>query len=91
MLEAVISQQLVPLERKKGRVAAFEVMHGTVAIKNLIREGKTHQIGSIMQVSGNAAMHTLNMDLSRLVKQGYISRENALAYTNNKEEIQQYL
>ena len=62
-----------------------------LAILNLVREGKTHQIGSIMQTSGNAAMHTLNMDLSRLVKQGYISRENALAYTNNKAEIQQYL
>lgn len=90
-LKGIISQCLIPCEGGMARVAATELLTGTDAILNLVREGKTHQIGSIMQVSGNAAMHTLNMDLSRLVKQGYISRENALAYTNNKAEIQQYL
>lgn len=90
-LKGIISQCLIPCEDDMTRVAATELLIGTDAILNLVREGKTHQIGSIMQTSGNAAMHTLNMDLSRLVKQGYISRENALAYTNNKAEIQQYL
>lgn len=90
-LKGIISQCLIPCEDGMTRVAATELLIGTDAILNLVREGKTHQIGSIMQTSGNAAMHTLNMDLSRLVKQGYISRENALAYTNNKAEIQQYL
>ncbi|MFR9082714.1 MAG: type IV pilus twitching motility protein PilT [Coprococcus comes] len=90
-LKGIISQCLIPCEGGMARVAATELLTGTDAILNLVREGKTHQIGSIMQTSGNAAMHTLNMDLSRLVKQGYISRENALAYTNNKAEIQQYL
>lgn len=90
-LKGIISQCLIPCEGGMARVAATELLTGTDAILNLVREGKTHQIGSIMQASGNAAMHTLNMDLSRLVKQGYISRENALAYTNNKAEIQQYL
>ena len=90
-LKGIISQCLIPCEGGMARVAATELLTGTDAILNLVREGKTHQIGSIMQASGNAAMHTLNMDLSRLVKQGYISRENAIAYTNNKAEIQQYL
>ena len=90
-LKGIISQCLIPCEDGMTRVAATELLIGTDAILNLVREGKTHQIGSIMQTSGNAAMHTLNMDLSRLVKQGYISRENALAYTNSKAEIQQYL
>lgn len=90
-LKGIISQCLIPCEDGMTRVAATELLIGTDAILNLVREGKTHQIGSIMQTSGNATMHTLNMDLSRLVKQGYISRENALAYTNNKAEIQQYL
>lgn len=90
-LKGIISQCLIPCEDGMTRVAATELLIGTDAILNLVREGKTHQIGSIMQTSGNAAMHTLNMDLSRLVKQGYISRENAFAYTNNKAEIQQYL
>ena len=74
-----------------ARIAGTELLVATDAILNLIREGKTHQISAMMQAGGNAGMHTLNMDLSRLVKQGYISRENALAYTNNKAEIQQYL
>ena len=66
VLEAVISQQLVPLERKKGRVAAFEVMHGTVAIKNLIREGKTHQITGIIQTSKKNGMVTMDDALLEL-------------------------
>ena len=63
----------------------------TDAILNLIREGKTHQISAMMQAGGNAGMHTLNMDLSRLVRQGFITRDDAIAYTNNKAEVGQYL
>lgn len=90
-LKGIVSQCLIPCEGGMARVAATELLIGTDAILNLIREGKTHQIGSIMQASGSSAMHTLNMDLARLVKQGYISKENALVYTNNKAEMEQYL
>ena len=92
-LKGIVSQCLIPCGEVDGvaRIAGTELLVATDAILNLIREGKTHQISSMMQAGGNAGMHTLNMDLSRLVKQGYISRENALAYTNNKAEIQQYL
>ena len=51
VLEAVISQQLIPTADKHGRVAAFEVMHGTIPIKNLIREAKTYQISSVLQTA----------------------------------------
>ena len=90
-LKGIISQCLIPCEGGMARVPATEVLTGTDAVLNLVREGKTHQIANIMQASGNATMHTLNMDLARLVKQGYISRENAIAFTNNKAEILQYL
>lgn len=90
-LKGIISQCLIPCEGGMPRIAATELLTGTDAILNLIREGKTHQIASIMQASGSASMHTLNMDLARLVKTGYISKENAFAYTNNRAEMEQYL
>ena len=63
VLEAVISQQLLPTIDGKSRVAAFEVMLGTPAIKNLIREDKAHQIPSIMQTSKKIGMQTMDDSL----------------------------
>lgn len=60
VMECVISQQLIPLATGKGRVAAFEVMHGSPAIRNLIREGKTHQIPSMMQTSKKSGMQMMD-------------------------------
>jgi twitching motility protein PilT len=71
-LKAVLSQILLPRANSKGRVAAFEVMIGTPAIRNLIREGKTYQIDSIVEVGSNHGMHTLAQDVKRLVKTGAI-------------------
>ena len=66
VLEAVISQQLLPTIDGKSRVAAFEVMLGTPAIKNLIREDKAHQIPSIMQTSKKIGMQTMDDSLFSL-------------------------
>ena len=88
VLEAVISQQLVPLERKKGRVAAFEVMHGTVAIKNLIREGKTHQITGIIQTSKKNGMVTMDDALLELYDKGYISAQNAISFSQDTSYVE---
>ena len=88
VLEAVISQQLVPLERKKGRVAAFEVMHGTVAIKNLIREGKTHQITGIIQTSKKNGMMTMDDALIDLYDRGFISAENAVSFSQDTSYVE---
>lgn len=91
-LKGVVSQCLIPVGGGVTRIAATELMAGNDAILNLIREGKTHQISNIMQTAGSATgMHTLNMDLVRLLNQGYITREDARNYTNNRAELEQYL
>ena len=91
-LKGVVSQCLIPVGGGVSRIAATELMAGNDAILNLIREGKTYQISNIMQTAGSATgMHTLNMDLVRLLNQGYITREDAKNYTNNRAELEQYL
>ena len=75
-LQAVVSQVLV----KKiggGRVAAHEIMLGTPAIRNLIREDKVAQMVSAIQTGGALGMKTLDMSLKALVVGGMISREDA--------------
>ncbi len=91
-LKGVVSQCLIPVGGGVSRIAATELMTGNDAVLNLIREGKTYQIANIMQTAGSATgMHTLNMDLVRLLNQGYITREDAKNYTNNRAELEQYL
>lgn len=90
VLKGVITQCLLPRIDGNGRIVATELLLGTDAALNLMREGKTHQMSNIMQSSGMTGMHTLNMDLVRLVQTGAISREIALMHTNNKKEIEQY-
>ena len=72
-------------------MAATELLVGTDAILNLVREGKTHQIGAMMQSGSTSGMHTLNADLARLVREGYITNDDARAYTNNGSDLDQYL
>ena len=80
----------MPTADGQGRIAGTELLLGTDAVGNLIRESKTHQMSSVMQ-SGNASgMHTLNMDLVRLVSQGRITRQTAMQYTNDKRDLEQY-
>ena len=88
VLESVISQQLLPTADRKGRVAAFEVMHGTPAVKNLIREGKTHQIESIMQTSKKFGMQTMDDALFDLYMKHRIDGAYALEFAQNYEEMQ---
>lgn len=90
-LKGIVSQCLIPCGGGTARVAATELLVGTDAILNLVREGKAHQNPAMMQTGSSSDMHTLNMDLSRLVRQGFITRDDAIAYTNNKAEVGQYL
>lgn len=90
-LKGIVSQCLIPCGGGMSRVAATELLTGTVGILNLIREGKTHQISAMMQAGSAEGMHTLNMDLGRLVKQGYITPSDAAAYTDNRTELGQYI
>ena len=89
-LKGIVSQCLIPCGEVKGaaRIAGTELLVATDAILNLIREGKTHQISNMMQSGTALGMHTLNMDLVRLMQQGYITREDAAIYTNNKAELE---
>lgn len=81
-LKGVLSQMLMPRADGKGRIAVFEVMIGTPAIRNLIREGKTHQIDSVVETGSNHGMYTMSQDLKRLVREGRIRADQAEALTN---------
>ncbi len=87
VLEGVISQQLVPMAGGKGRKAAFEVLLGTPAVRNLIREGKTHQLVSIMQTNKKAGMQTMDDALFDLYMHRFIDREQAIGYAQDPNTL----
>ena len=86
-LVAVISQQLVPRKDKPGRVPAVEVMVGTPAVRNLIREGKTHQLRSVIQTGARFGMQTMDQSLRQWVEQGVVSLEDALTIAVDQDEL----
>jgi len=77
-LEAVITQTLLK-KKTGGRIPALEIMTGTTAIRNLIREGKIHQIPGTMQVSQKDGMQTMDMALQNLVTRDLVTKEEAQA------------
>lgn len=72
-LQAVISQQLLPKADGTGRLPAVEVMTATSAVRNLIREAKTHQLDSVIETSARAGMQTMESSLKELLQRGLIS------------------
>lgn len=91
ILIGILSQILLPRIDKEGRTAAFEVMLANPAIRNMIRENKTHQIYSVIQTSQKDGMITLDSQLIELCKKGIISRENALIYCVDNEYVMRTL
>jgi twitching motility protein PilT len=91
VIEGVISQQLVPTADGRGRVAAFEVMLATPAIRALVREAKTHQIQSTIQTSKGMGMVTMDDFLVDLFRNGMITRENALLYAQDQVNMKKNL
>ena len=87
VLEAVISQRLLPTMDGRGRIAAFEVMLANAAIRNLIREGKTYQIPSAMQSGKKQGMQTMDECLISLYNSGRITRKDALLYSTDPEDV----
>ena len=83
VLEGVVSQQLIPTLQGRGRKAAFEVMLATPAIRNLIREGKTHQISGILQTSKKLGMQTMDDAIYSLYINRYISKDDAIGYAQD--------
>ncbi|MCK5539975.1 MAG: type IV pilus twitching motility protein PilT [Deltaproteobacteria bacterium] len=92
VLQAVISQQLLPHRSGNGRVLALELMVPNAAIRNLIREDKIHQIYSQMQVGQSKfSMQTMNQSLATLYQTGKITIEDAFAKSNDLMELKQML
>jgi twitching motility protein PilT len=86
-LRAVISQTLLKTKDEQGRVAAHEIMIGTPAIRNLIREAKIPQMYSAIQTGQNVGMQTLDQNLQDLVKRNVVSANEARAKAANKDSI----
>jgi twitching motility protein PilT len=86
-LQGVVAQTLCKTYSGTGRVVATEVLVATPAIRNLIREGKTHQIYSALQAGGKFGMHTMDQDLARLVGSGAISYEMGLEKCHNVDDF----
>jgi twitching motility protein PilT len=92
VLQAVISQQLIPRRDGRGRVLACEVMIPNAAIRNLIREEKIHQIYSQMQVGqAKFGMQTMSQSLIALVQKNLITPDEALGHATEIEEMRQML
>lgn len=89
VLQAVISQTLLKRTDQSGLIAAFEIMIVTPAIRSLIREGKTHQIYSLIQTGSRFGMQTLDQSLKELFKSRIVSYEDALARSANPAEFEQ--
>jgi twitching motility protein PilT len=90
-LQGIVTQQLLPTADGAGRVVACEVLIPTPAVRNLIREGKTHQIYSAIQTSGSIGMQTMDAHLAQLVRLGKVSRELALERASVPEELKRLL
>ncbi len=90
-LQGIVTQQLLPTADGRGRVVACEVLIPTPAIRNLIREGKTHQIYAALQTSGAVGMQTMDADLARLVRSGAITRQLAEQRASVPEELKRLL
>jgi twitching motility protein PilT len=87
-LQAVISQTLIPTKDGAGRVAAFEVMVATPAIRTLIRDGKTHQLYLDIQTGASLGMQTLDGCLLGLLRENMIDYEHALAKCSSPADFQ---
>ena len=90
-LQGVITQQLLPTADGAGRVAACEVLLATPAIRNLIREGKTHQIYSSLQTGGSLGMQTMDAALATLVRAGKITQKVAESRSSTPEELRRLM
>ncbi|MGE0306729.1 MAG: type IV pilus twitching motility protein PilT [Acidimicrobiia bacterium] len=86
-LQGVISQRLLPAI-SGGRVAAYEVLMGTEAVRNLVREGKSRQLRNVVATGGPEGMQTIEMDLARLVTSGLVTMEMAQSMSAYPSEIQ---
>jgi twitching motility protein PilT len=90
-LQGIVTQQLLPTADGKGRTVATEVLVPTPAVRNLIREGKTHQIYSALQTGAQFGMQTMDSSLAQLVREQKITRELAEARSSTPEELRRLM
>jgi len=88
-IEAVLTQVLLPRADGKGRVAVFEIMLASYAIRNLIRENKSHQITSMIETSSQLGMQTLDQALEEVVKKGLVKLEDAMLRSQRPDDLEQ--
>ena len=90
-IQGIMTQQLLPTADGSGRIVACEVLVPTAAVRNLIREGKTHQIYSSLQTGGQFGMQTMDSALATLVRQGKITRALAEQRSTTPDELRRLL
>jgi twitching motility protein PilT len=90
-LQGIVTQQLLPTADGAGRAVAVELLVPTPAVRNLIREGKTHQIYSALQTGGSHGMQTMDASLADLVRRHKITRELAEARSSSPEELRRLM
>lgn len=91
VIEAVLSQNLLPMATGKGRVAAFEILVGTTAVRNLIRESRTHELPSVMEIGSKDGMRIMVNVLADLVRSHVVTRDEAMASATNPEQLAKVL
>jgi twitching motility protein PilT len=90
-LQGIMTQTLLPTADGAGRCVAAEVLVPTPAVRNLIREAKSHQIYSVLQTGGQYGMQTMDASLAGLVRQGRISQQLAESRAHSPEELRRLL
>jgi twitching motility protein PilT len=86
ILMAICSQRLIPVIGG-GRIAAAEIMVATPAVRNIIREGKTHQLDAVIQTGGEFSMQSMDKTLVSLIHSGTISYDEARNYAVDQDEL----
>jgi twitching motility protein PilT len=90
-LQGIVTQQLLPTKDGSGRVAACEILVPTPAIRNLIREGKTHQIYSAIQTGSTHGMQTMDAALAAHVRRGFITQAFAEGRSSQPDELRRLI
>lgn len=90
ILQGIISQRLIPAIGG-GRIAAAEILAATPAVRNIIREGKTHQIDAVIQTGAEYGMQSMDKTLAGLIKSGRITLEEAKGYAIDTHEMERLL
>jgi twitching motility protein PilT len=91
VITGVLSQHLIPKADGNGRVAALELLIANDAVRNIIREGKTYQLATVLQTNIKNDMMPLDYNIAGLVRSGAITHQKGLSYCNDPENFRRYL